>query len=477
MTKAHPPANGIMCEEGLPLLSDPSTPSVTPCPIQSDKDYLEHAAQIAEATENSAQNLYPASLCAASLKRGDLFADDRYSVREKLGEGTNGSVYRVLDIKEQRYVALKVFESHSTAIHPDLCCVEKYVPKTAKEFNAFHKGLREIEHRNTMFSVALDEVASSVYIDLKCTLQCVMPVGPRIYTIGLDGNILFMTMELFHYDLRKYLTLYNHSLDDLTRHMILEQSFRLLRDLHELGMLHRDVKLSNMLVLTGENNKPVKLVLADFATSQCFQNFEEDTQHYLHPSYERHQTPDTAPPEMFLPVTDPEKGERPCEASEVFSMAMALTGIFFDFALPMNSHRRGKLRPATCKHTPECNASKMLCVRPNDLKHHVEHDIPLYCETERSVFEHLYYFLGDTQANQRMPPEMRAAWDRHGFVPMDNGFSIRSLPHGYQSLFERLLEWNPMNRLTARQALQELSVLRSIDSPSRTNGRKLERMK
>jgi len=148
-----------------------------------------------------------------------------YDIRDKIGEGTYGKVYRAVDRRTGQRVAIKkiviVYEDDG-------------VPATA---------IREI---------AL----------LK---NCNHPNVIRLRHVSATAHSLYLVFDCLDMDLRAYMKRYGVLRDDLLRNAAY-QCFRGVGYCHDRCILHRDLKPQNVLV----DVRNLRLVLADYGLARAF---------------------------------------------------------------------------------------------------------------------------------------------------------------------------------------------------------------
>lgn len=168
-----------------------------------------------------------ASVAADAMAADDEFEiANRYSIQEKIGEGTYGTVYKATCRLSGEYVAIKKIK----ILHED-----DGVPSTALREISLLKDLDG--HANV---VRLHEVFSS-----------------RVY--------LHLVFECLDMDLRMYLKRYG-SLRDATLRSAAFQCFRGIEFCHSRRTMHRDLKPQNVLV----DVRTMRLVLADFGLARAY---------------------------------------------------------------------------------------------------------------------------------------------------------------------------------------------------------------
>jgi serine/threonine protein kinase len=150
----------------------------------------------------------------------------RYDIREKLGEGTYGEVYKALDTERQQFIALKKMRL--------LEAEDEGVPATA---------LREVS-----LLKELSECANIV--KLLDVIHC--------------HSTLYLVFEFLDQDLKSYVD----SSKGLDAKLIKSYLYQILKGLsfcHSHRILHRDLKLANLLI----DRKGI-LKLADFGLARAF---------------------------------------------------------------------------------------------------------------------------------------------------------------------------------------------------------------
>lgn len=142
------------------------------------------------------------------LTTGSLFAG-RYQIIEELGKGGMGKVYRVLDIKLNEEVALKL-------IKPEMALDKKTVERFKNEL----KLARKIVHKNVA----------------------------RMFDLNEEKAIHFLTMEYVRGEDLKKLIRKIGSLSAGQAISIAKQVCEGLAEAHRLGVIHRDLKAQNIMM-------------------------------------------------------------------------------------------------------------------------------------------------------------------------------------------------------------------------------------
>jgi len=155
----------------------------------------------------------------------DFEITSRFSMLEKIGEGTYGTVYKAICHSTGKHVAIKKIK---------IMYDEEGVPATAlREISL----LKEINHINV---IRLDNVHSNRFN-------------------------LFLVFECLDMDLRMYLKRYGPFMEMPLRSAVF-QCFRGIEFCHGHRILHRDLKPQNVLI----DVKKMRLVLADFGLARNF---------------------------------------------------------------------------------------------------------------------------------------------------------------------------------------------------------------
>jgi len=164
----------------------------------------------------------------------DFEISSRFSMLEKIGEGTYGTVYKAMCLSTGERVAIKKIK---------ILYEEDGVPSTAlREISL----LKELNHVNV---IRLDNVYSSKWS-------------------------LFLVFECLDMDLRVYLKRYGPFMDAPLRSGVF-QCFRGIEFCHGHRILHRDLKPQNVLI----DVNTMRLVLADFGLAR---NFSVPLKAYTH---------------------------------------------------------------------------------------------------------------------------------------------------------------------------------------------------
>ena len=210
----------------------------------------------------------------ASLQRGEVFGD-RYEILGTLGKGGMGVVYRARDRQLDEVVALKLLRPEALATDPTLL----------DRFKQEIKLARRITHRNVL----------------------------RTHDFGETGGVPFISMEYLEGVTLKDLIRGRGALPLGVGLSIAKQMCHGLGAAHETGVVHRDIKPQNMLILpeTGE------LKIMDFGISRV-SSVEPGTSG-LTTAGTVMGTPDYMPPEQA-------QGKQADFRSDIYSLAV----VFFE---------------------------------------------------------------------------------------------------------------------------------------------------
>lgn len=155
----------------------------------------------------------------------DIEISTRYTILEKIGEGTYGMVYRAICLQSSTRVAIK----RISMLYED-----DGVPTTAlREISL----LKECDHYNVI----------------------------RLHEVHSSRQFLHLVFECLDMDLRVYVKRHGALRDGLLRSSVF-QCFSGLGYCHGHRILHRDLKPQNVLV----DVKAMRLVLADFGLARAF---------------------------------------------------------------------------------------------------------------------------------------------------------------------------------------------------------------
>src|SRR5262245_5033128 len=146
---------------------------------------------------------------AEALRPGSVFAG-RYEVKEVLGAGGMGVVYRALDRELQEPVAIKT-------LRPDTVAAD---PVALERFKQEIRLARKISHRNVV----------------------------RTYDLGEVGGLYYLTMEFVEGTSLKQLIVTRGRLPVPVTLTVGKQLCRALEVAHDQGVIHRDIKPQNIVV-------------------------------------------------------------------------------------------------------------------------------------------------------------------------------------------------------------------------------------
>lgn len=147
---------------------------------------------------------------------------DKYVIRELIGEGGMGSVYIAREAENKPPVALKLM---------NLLCIED--EENVKRFRREAKILAKLSHKNIV----------------------------SFYEFGVsDQGLPYTVMELLSGDSLREILNKEGRLDPLRSVQILKQACEGLAYAHHLGVLHRDLTPGNIVLLEGEEPRTVKIV-------------------------------------------------------------------------------------------------------------------------------------------------------------------------------------------------------------------------
>jgi serine/threonine protein kinase len=160
---------------------------------------------------------------------------DRYEVRDLIGEGGMGAIYRAVDTKIGRTVALKVVRADRL----DSTAGEQVRQRFLREALAISK----VDHRNVV----------------------------RVFDFGFSGETPYLAMEYLRgRDLGKRIKEVKASADFLPISEVVDVMLSVcaaVRACHDVGIIHRDLKPSNVFLCEGDSEPVVKIL--DFGVSKA----------------------------------------------------------------------------------------------------------------------------------------------------------------------------------------------------------------
>jgi serine/threonine protein kinase len=172
-----------------------------------------------------------------SLKPGDLICE-RFEILRFLGEGGMGQVYEALDTELEQRVALKT-------IHPDIASD----PAVLLRFKQEVQLTRRVTHINICRTFDLERHTS-----------------PPDST-GLRNEITFLTMELLQGETLADLLRRKGRLETNEALPLAEQMAEALGAAHDAGVVHRDFKPSNVLLIL--SGGAIRVVVTDFGLARA----------------------------------------------------------------------------------------------------------------------------------------------------------------------------------------------------------------
>lgn len=156
---------------------------------------------------------------------------DKYSITEKIGEGSFGNVFTAFNIETKEKVAIKIEEK------------SKETDLLKKEY----KIMKSLKHNNI----------------------------PKVFLYGNYQNINSMVIELLGESLTKCHEKMNRSITTVSALILGLELFKTLKFIHEMGYVHRDLKPDN--ILFGRGKKTNVAYIIDFGL--CKRYLMEDSTH------------------------------------------------------------------------------------------------------------------------------------------------------------------------------------------------------
>jgi predicted Ser/Thr protein kinase len=301
-----------------------------------------------------------------TLPSDGLGGDERHPPRELLGryddirfigEGSMGTVYRARDPRLGRLVAIKLLKSDD--------------PADTRRFVKEAQAQARVQHGNVC----------------------------RVYEVGEVEGAPYIAMELIE----------GASLDHAHRGMTLEQKVKVIREVaaalheaHRLGLIHRDVKPGNIMVVTTEDGS-YKPYVVDFglardvsSTSASTQNGIVGTPAYMSPEQAEGTTAllDRRTDVYSLGATlyDIVAGRTPFVGSNALTL---LTKVMYEDAPTLGSVRKGVPR--------QLETIVMTCLQRDPERRY---------ESARALGEDLQRFLDGGTVQAKRPPLTYVLWQK-----------------------------------------------------------------
>ena len=186
--------------------------------------------------------------------------EDKYVVKEKLGEGGNGVVYKAIQRSNNKEVAIKKFDKKKIK---DSFMSENFRQITKEEMKPYIDSfLKETENMKIAEGIDEDNENSIKFIEY--------------YDLEDDFVIV---MELCDENLTTFIAKKNEKLSDEEIYMILSQLNNTFRIISSKKIAHRDLKLENILVKY-ENKEKTKFTfkLTDYGESKTLSVTNKYTQ-------------------------------------------------------------------------------------------------------------------------------------------------------------------------------------------------------
>ncbi|HEY7512919.1 MAG TPA: serine/threonine-protein kinase, partial [Vicinamibacteria bacterium] len=176
--------------------------------------------------DDGAEACFTCGRALTALTQGALIAN-RYEVQKPVGRGGMGMVYRAHDRMLDEIVAIKVLRAELAG-----------TSEAAQRFRSEIKLARKVSHRNVC----------------------------RIHEYGEDAGIRYISMEYVEgTDLKQILRDGGLTLEDAFEVCI--QVADGLQAIHEVGIIHRDMKTPNIMLMRDQAQRPV-IRLMDFGIAK-----------------------------------------------------------------------------------------------------------------------------------------------------------------------------------------------------------------
>ena len=209
-----------------------------PGPPSDDGDVTPTAGEVpgTSAAEDTERNWG----AAPSLKPGDEL-DGRYRIVRFIAAGGMGEVYEATDLALGTEVAVKT-------IRPDLAAREHVMERFRREILL----ARRVTHPNVCRIFDLGQ-------------HCGHKQGEWLHSSGRGADVTFLTMELLRGETLRHFLRRSGPLSAEDALPLVEQMADALAAAHEAGVVHRDFKSANvMLVPASSPESPIRVVVTDF---------------------------------------------------------------------------------------------------------------------------------------------------------------------------------------------------------------------
>ncbi|MEG2436107.1 MAG: Stk1 family PASTA domain-containing Ser/Thr kinase [Ruthenibacterium sp.] len=160
----------------------------------------------------------------------DKRLDGRYQIKEMIGSGGMANVYKALDLKENRLVAVKILRED---------CMDN--EDLVRRFKNESKAISVLNHPNIV----------------------------KVYDVSVSDKLQFIVMEYVdgitlkdYMEYRKEPLTYKETLHFIT------QTLLALQHAHQKGIVHRDIKPQNIMLLADGNIKVMDFGIARFSRSE-----------------------------------------------------------------------------------------------------------------------------------------------------------------------------------------------------------------
>lgn len=219
--------------------------------------------------------------------------DGRYMVKDVIGKGGSACVYRASDVLLNRDVALKILEDDKNELRIN-----------TKSFETEVRAIARLSHPNIV----------------------------NVYDISIEGNIKYIVMEYVEgITLATYLK-HKRVLPISEAVSCAKQVLRALREAHEKGIVHRDIKPQNIMIMKNGQIKVADFGIARLPDKDSFRMEDRSigTVHYISPEQAKGNAVDQRSDLYSLAIVIYETltGKRPFEAplpSDVVMMQVTET--------------------------------------------------------------------------------------------------------------------------------------------------------
>jgi casein kinase 1 len=190
---------------------------------------------------------------AKNNKNINEIVSSKYLLIDKIGSGSFGEVFLT-----------KAYKNEKTC---DIC----FLDLNNKKNNKCTCDMQDNKHNNFYVAAKVEEKMKSLRVKSEFKIykhihkiNYLMGV-PKIYDFFETPTLYILFMQLLGPSLEEMLDKYNRQLQLYTIFTLGEQIINLIKSIHNLGYIHRDIKPNNFLI--GYNNNEKQIYITDFGLS------------------------------------------------------------------------------------------------------------------------------------------------------------------------------------------------------------------